>query len=278
MKRIVVYLCLLGFVIFCYAAFIEPRFIRITEYRLESKKWPYETPLRIALVADTHAIWPWMPISLIDTIVKKTNALNPDLTLMLGDYVATHPFGWQTPPQHGLAPYTNLRAPCGVFAVLGNHDLHGTGSEGWPEALRSLTSVKTLENSSQRINCQGQSFWVAGLEDLWWQNADVEATLAQVTDDAPIFLMMHNPDSFIDVPPHVALSFAGHTHGGQIHLPFLGAVERVIPSKFGLRFHYGHIKEDNRDLIVSGGLGSTGIPLRFLNRPEIVLVTISSAP
>lgn len=258
-----------------YMLLVEPFQIRIVEKGISSSKWQEQKPLKIALITDVHAIWPWMTPSHVERIVKKANDQKPDLILLLGDYVATHPFGVQLDPENGLEPYKKLNAPCGVFFVLGNHDLHGNGSEGWPQALRGL-GMPVLENRSVKANCGEREFWVSGLEDLWWQNADVKKTLDYVTDDKPIIVMMHNPDSFVDVPERVALSVAGHTHGGQIRFPLIGSVEAVIPSRYGKRFVYGHIQEDGKDLFVSSGLGSTGLPLRLLTPPEIVMLTLKS--
>lgn len=256
-----------------YATFIEPFSLKVTQYRIATPKWTADEPLTVALISDTHAIWPWMTPAHLEQIVRETNALKPDLVLLLGDYVATHPFGIQLSPEDGVAPYKKLSAPCGVFSVIGNHDLHG--SRGWPEALEK-TGIPVLRNQAQQIRCGQKVFWVAGLEDLWWENADVAGTLAQVTTGDPVILMMHNPDSFPEVPPAavVALSVAGHTHGGQIRLPFLGAVAAVVPSRYGLRYVYGHVTEEGKDLVVTGGLGTTGLPLRFLMPPEIALIRL----
>lgn len=256
-----------------YAALIEPFSLKVTQYHIKTKKWTADEPLTIALISDTHAIWPWMTPAHLDRIVRETNALKPDLILLLGDYVATHPLGIQLTPEDGTAPYKKLSAPCGVFAVIGNHDLHG--SEDWPEALEK-TGIPVLRNQARQIRCDQRALWIAGLKDLWWENPDVERTLAQITTSDPVILMMHNPDSFPEVPPSspVALSVAGHTHGGQIRLPFIGAIAAVIPSRYGLRYVYGHVTEDEKDLVVSGGLGTTGLPLRFLMPPEIVLIRL----
>ena len=104
---------------------------------------------------------------------------------------------------------------------------------------------------------------------------DLPATLAQIDDDAPAILMAHEPDLFVDVPDRFAVTLSGHTHGGQVHLPVLG--RPVIPSAYGQRFAYGHIREEGRDLIVSAGLGCSAIPVRFGVPPEITVITLAAA-
>ncbi len=102
---------------------------------------------------------------------------------------------------------------------------------------------------------------------------DLAGTLRQVTDDAPVILMAHEPDIFPDVPARVALTLSGHTHGGQVR--FAGFAP-IVPSKFGRRYAYGHIVEGGRNLVVSGGLGLSGLPLRFGSPPEIVVVELGA--
>ena len=101
---------------------------------------------------------------------------------------------------------------------------------------------------------------------------DLPGTLAQITDDAPAVLMAHEPDIFVDVPDRFAVTLSGHTHGGQVRLPFLG--RPVVPSAYGERFAYGHVREDGRDLVVSAGLGCSILPVRFGVPPEITVVTL----
>jgi len=262
-----------GVILGMYMLLIEPFRIKIIEREVITRKWAGNKEIKIALIADVHAIWPWMSAVRIRGIINKTNELNPDLILMLGDYVNTNPIGVKPKAIASLALYEKLSAPCGVFSVIGNHDLYTNGE--WANALRNI-SVPLLENKAVKVERSGVSMWIAGLEEYSLQKADVQKTLNQVTDDAPVIMMTHNPDAFIDVPQSVALTVAGHTHAGQIRFPFIGAIEAIIPSKYGKRFLYGHIQEQGKDLIVSAGLGTTGLPLRLLTPPEIVVVTLKS--
>lgn len=254
-----------------YAACIEPFRLVITEWSVTTEKWTKPKPLKIVLLADMHVIYPSMTKDHLDHIIERANQLNPDIVLLLGDYVATHPFGKQISPEEGVSSYKNIKSACGTFAVLGNHDLYK--SQGWPEALVA-TGIPVLRNEVKKVDCRGQKFWIAGLDEWWFGRPDIAKIVSSVTDKDPVIMMTHNPDAFVDVPASMALTVAGHTHGGQIRLPFIGAVPFVVPSDYGTRFVYGHIQEQGKDMIVSSGLGMTGLPLRFLCPPEITVVTL----
>jgi predicted MPP superfamily phosphohydrolase len=172
-----------------------------------------------------------------------------------------------------------LQAPLGVFAIAGNHDWWEDPDAmarraGQPEWLRALArhGITPLQNQARRL---AQGFWLAGLDSqiaFYPRGADdLPATLAQITDAAPVILLAHEPDIFATLPARVALTLCGHTHGGQVRV--LGYSPRV-PSRFGNRYAYGQVSEGGRELIVSGGLGTSKIPVRFGVPPEIVEVTL----
>lgn len=275
MKKILKYLLLFffvaGIVLGFYASFVEPFRLVVTAYTVKTEKWNSNKPLKIVLLADVHAIYPWMTDAHLDDVVEKANSLDPDIVLLLGDYVATHPFGKQINPDDGVRSYKNLKSVCGAFAILGNHDLHK--SKGWPEAL-AKTGIPVLRNEARKIECAGQSFWISGLDEWWYGHADMPRTMNAITDKSPVIFMTHNPDAFVEVPQSVALTVAGHTHGGQIRFPFIGAVSAVVPSEYGSRYDRGYLIEDGKHLVVSSGLGMTGLPMRLLCPPEITVVTL----
>ena len=104
---------------------------------------------------------------------------------------------------------------------------------------------------------------------------DLDGTVARTMGDAdPLILLAHEPDIFVRVPPRVTLTLSGHTHGGQVLLPFIG--RPVVPSNYGQRFAYGHVVEGGRHLLVSSGLGMSGLPVRFMVPPEIALITLGA--
>ena len=246
--------------------------------------------LRIGVIADIHACEPWMSAARIRGIAEQINAMSPDLIVLLGDFNAGHRFvTGPVMPSAWADALSVLHAPLGTYAVLGNHDWwHGPvpGMPGGPdEVTRALDGigVRVLENEAVRIDRGGKRFWIAGLADqLAYATLkrssrrgadDLAATMKQVRDDAPVLMLAHEPYAFRRMPERVSLTLSGHTHGGQIVLPGIGPI--VTPSR---RYNYGHIVENGRNLIVSGGLGTSGVPMRFGVPPEILDITIGSAP
>jgi predicted MPP superfamily phosphohydrolase len=272
----------------------EPFGTRVTHYRLAPPRWPTGLSLKLAVIADLHACKPWMDVERIQGIVASVNALRPDCVLLLGDYVAGHSIArYSEPVAHRDWAETlgGLRAPLGVHAVLGNHDwweeqcvqARRCGPTKAGLALQNA-GITVHENTCLRLVKDGSPFWLAGLGDQWafrperWNGSsyykgvdDLAGTLAMATDDAPLVLMVHEPDIFAQVPERVSLTVAGHTHGGQVRL--LGYAP-IVPSQYGARYVYGHIVEEGRNLVVSAGLGCSGIPLRFGSPPEVVLIEL----
>jgi predicted MPP superfamily phosphohydrolase len=274
-----------------YALAIEPRFrLIVTRYALSPPRWPDgQGTIRIAALADLHACEPWMPVSRIEEIVAATNALKPDVVVLLGDYVASirHRLltGVVSPQAWGRA-LAGLSAPLGVHAILGNHDWW-TGAAAARAGLAD-NGIAVLENDATLLTpSRGPAFWLAGIADQlayafsWHHHPhqgadDLPGTLAKIPEDGrPIVLLVHEPDIFPSVPARVSLTLAGHTHGGQVDLPIIG--RPIIPSRDGDRYAYGHVVEDGRHLIVSGGIGCTGLPIRFGVPPEIVLIELGGA-
>ncbi|MEQ1710837.1 MAG: metallophosphoesterase [Hyphomicrobium sp.] len=284
-------------------ALAEPFRLNVTRYRIAPSGWPPGLNLKLAIIADLHACNPWMPIDRVEQIVRRANAVEPDAVLLLGDYVASMRMSKLSSPmphREWSSALAKLNAPLGVHAVLGNHDWWEhiavqRARKGPTAAGRALedSGIAVYENKAVRLKKDGRPFWIAGLGDQWafWPKAedyerfrragkrdyegvdDLAGTLRQVTDNAPVILMAHEPDIFPDVPARVALTLSGHTHGGQVRL---GGFAPIVPSKFGRRYVYGHIVEDGRNLLVSGGLGCSGIPVRFGSPPEIVVVELGT--
>ncbi len=263
-----------------YAGAIEPYELQTTRYTLTPPGWPARQRLSIGVVADLHAGGPNMGLERIREVVDATNALGADLIVLLGDYFATHRFVTEVVPHMAwAAELARLKAPLGVHAIFGNHDwwhdIHGT------RAALAHVGIPVLENDAVAIGEPGLGFWLAGLGDQLAYRLgrrhyrgvdDLPGTLKRITNDDPVILLAHEPDIFTRVPERVSLTLAGHTHGGQVRVPFLW--HAWVPSSYGARFAYGHIVEGGRHMIVSGGLGTSGLPVRMGSPPEILRIDL----
>lgn len=266
-----------------YAVGIEPvGRPRTVRYTLVPDKWPAGLKLRLVILADLHACRPWMSPRRIGDICDQANELDGDMILLLGDFLSGMRMGGdRVTSDEWAGALARLAAPLGVHAVMGNHDwiddpdamIAGTGPTIVHKALASI-NVPVYDNQATRFEKGGEGFWLAGLADQIGPRLgldDLSGTLAQVTDEAPVILMAHEPDVFPTVPDRVSLTLSGHTHGGQIRL---FGYSPVVPSRFHNRYAYSHIVENDRNLIVSGGLGCSILPVRFGSPPEIVVVEL----
>lgn len=278
----------LGFGGGAYGFGVEPYLLHVTAYHPQPAKWPDTLRLKIAAVADLHICDPWMDLDRVAGIVEQTNAIGADIILLLGDYFnSMRRVSRPIAPEAWAPVLARLHAPLGVHAIQGNHDwwsdddaMLALGKK--PTAVqRALETVgiPVYENRAVRLVKDGQPFWIAGLGDQIalepvlrrHGNAgvdDLAGTLAQITDDAPVILMAHEPDIALRVPDRVSLQLSGHTHGGQVRI-FGRPI--TVPSR--RRFAYGHVRE-KCDVIISGGIGCSILPVRFGMPPEIVLVTL----
>jgi hypothetical protein len=265
-----------------YAAGIEPLSLRVTRYGLNPPGWPAGRRLSLTVIADLHAGGPNMGLERVRQVVDLANAQNSDLMVLLGDFVATHRFVTEVVPNAAWsAELARLRAPLGVYTILGNHDWwHGL--PGVRGAL-AAAGIPVLENDAVKLGRAGETFWLAGIGDQLAYPLgrgrfrgvdDLPGTLARLTDDDPAILLVHEPDIFPQVPDRFALTLAGHTHGGQVRLPFLWPY--WVPSRYGTRFAYGHIVERDRHMIVSGGLGTSSVPMRLGVPPEVLRIDLGA--
>lgn len=275
-----------------YAGAIEPGWrLRVQRWAVQPPRWPRGVRLRIVMIADPHCAEPYMPLARLERIVGRANALDGDLIVLLGDYVAGHRFvSAPVPAAEIAAVFSRLSAPLGVHAILGNHDwwedpgaqARRAGPTAFHAAFRE-SGINLMENTALRLEAAGQPFWLAGMGDpiaflhdpvpgLPRGVDDIGATIGAITDDAPAILLLHEPDFWPLWRERFALGFAGHTHGGQVRL---FGWSPVVPSMYGNRYAYGPVEEEERTLVISGGLGCSVFPVRFGMPPEITVVDLS---
>lgn len=239
--------------LFIWSFFIEPNLLVVKNYtfkKLGDKK--------IVFVSDFHIAK--NERKRLQKIVNTINEIEPDLVLSGGDFIKGHDGKNTLPIEEQVKEFTKINAP--IITVLGNHD-GWYDKDGVRETLQA-NGITVLENSNTKF--EGLS--IAGVEDIQTGFPDVE--MALIRAERPTILLSHSPDIYYDVHEKVDLILAGHLHGGQIYLPFIGALS--VPSKYGNKLVRGMIEETHNKMLVTNGLGTSILPLRFGAIPEIVVV------
>ena len=269
------FLALLGALLFSYAYFIEPRRLVITEVSLTVPNFsPKLNGFKIVAVSDIHGGSNGITESKIREIVAATNAQAPDLIVLLGDYVSQsgdQHSGLKMPVEIVADNLRGLKAKYGVYAVIGNHDWWYDEKKVRAEFER--TGVKVLENETAVIDVGGERLWLWGIEDYWRHRNVPTTAFAAIPEKRNIIAITHNPDSLLKTPDGISLMLAGHSHGGQVNIPFYGRKAFVNDP----RFMYGSAVVDGKQVFVTSGIGTSILPLRFCVPPEIAVVTLNSA-
>ena len=221
-----------------------------TVSNLDSKKIVFISDLHIAKYDKARLV----------RIVNTVNELKPDLVLCGGDYIKGHNGKTTLQIEEQAKVLKNIKAP--IVTVLGNHD-------SWYDKYRIKTAlekigVTVLMNSHTKIG----NLSIAGVEDMQTSVPNIDTALENT--DSPRILLTHTPDIYFDVKEDVDLILAGHVHGGQVRFPFVGAI--VCPSVYNTKFSGGDYKETQNRMIVTRGLGTSILTVRFFNIPEIVVL------
>ncbi|WP_404335347.1 metallophosphoesterase [Sphingomonas sp. MMS12-HWE2-04] len=228
-------------------------------------------PLRIVLLSDIHIGTAAMDGERLDRIVGQINALHPDIVAIAGDFIFGHdPKGAARRGPAMVAPLSHLRPRLGTVAVLGNHD-YWTGAPA-VRAQLARAHVTLLENDAAVFG----PLTVGGISDKFTRHDDAAATLRAVRAlGRPSVLLTHAPDIAPRLPGDVLL-LAGHTHCGQAMLFGIRLSPEV--SNAGARYRCGLVREGDRTVIVTAGLGTSGVPLRIGAPPDLWLITLVPVP
>jgi len=249
----------------------EPGRLVVHRTTIDLPSWPVGGSTRVAVIADLHVGSPRNGVDNLRRVVRRVNRLGPDLIFVAGDLVVDNVVGGTfVSPEVIADELAALAAPQGVFAVLGNHDRWLSADR--VQAVLEGAGIVVVENRGVSVELARGSVWIAGASDYWTGHPDVQAALAGAAEDEPVILLTHNPDLFAEVPGRVSLTVAGHTHGGQVILPFVGRA--ITPSRFGERYAAGYVIEAGRQLFVTTGIGTSRLGVRFLVPPEIALLTL----
>jgi len=252
-----------------YSTVVEPEWLQVERIRLPlNNLHPELNGFTIAHFSDIH-FGPYMRGPDAQQIVDRVNRLRPNLIVFTGDFV--------TELAHGEAElitdmFRRLKAAQGVYAILGNHD-HWTEAEVVDQAVRAA-GVTLLRNENRLIEFGGTGFWLAGVDDVWEEKHDLGAALLGVGDDLPVILLAHEPDYADEVERtgRVDLQLSGHSHGGQVRLPYYGAL--ALPY-LAHKYPIGLYQLGSTTLYTNRGVGLLAPPVRFNCRPEITLFELS---
>ncbi len=261
-----------------YALLGEPRRPEVTHRTIRLKGLhPNLAGLRLVQLTDIHH-GPWLSLPYVQEVVRLTNALSPDVVLLTGDYVHQS-MAYVQPVVQELA---RLRPGIATLAVLGNHDwwenVALTRREFAEARIPLLDNSRRVLRPDRRLVAEGkEGLAVCGIGDLWTDHQDYDRALGSLPESMPRILMSHNPDvaeepRFIHSGLRVDLMLSGHTHGGQIRLPFLGTPG--IPSRYGQKYAQGLVQGPVCPVFVSRGIGVSMLPLRIGVAPEIAILEI----
>lgn len=257
---------------------IEPNRPQVVRREIALRRWPARMDeFTIALLSDFHYD-PYFSVHPLRASIGMVNDLRPDLIVLTGDFVSV-PFvdsrakAAAADAEPCAQLLRQMQAPLGLWAVLGNHDaltdpIHITN------VLRTA-GINVLADQSVPVEKNGGRFWLSGVKDVIAGNPDLGVALQNVSPDEATILLAHEPDYADSVARHpVDLQLSGHSHGGQIRLPFLPPL--WLP-ELARKYVWGLYKIGDLTLYTNPGLGTVGIPVRLDCPPEVTLITLRRA-
>ncbi|MCG1020442.1 metallophosphoesterase [Sutcliffiella horikoshii] len=256
-----------------YARYIEPKQMKKLKHTITHSSIPESfSGIKIAQFSDTH-IGHHFDKADLEKVIRKINEEEPDIVVFTGDLM-DNPLEYDR-SYNLIEILRKVKAPLGKFAIFGNHDHGGYGTETYEEIMEK-SEFTVLKNENIQVELiDGSKIYIAGVDDLMLGRPDFRETLRNIPDDAYTILLAHEGDAADSISEqfHVNLQLSGHSHGGQVQIPFLGP---LITPPLGSKFYEGFYQLDDLTLYVNKGLGTTRQPYRFLAPPEISFFTLEN--
>lgn len=258
---------------YVYARKIEPRLLDITHHSIKQKNLPPGFHgVKIVQFSDTHLGFQY-DLHQLEEAIEEINKQNPDIVFFTGDlfdHPKNYPFAKKVPPL-----LQGLNAPLGKFSVYGNHDHGGYGSDLYKKTMEQSGFTLLLNESKAIKLLDGSSMWIAGIDDAMLGRPDMAKAMANIPQSGFTILLSHAPDLANDAVSYsIQLQLSGHSHGGQVKVPFYGP---LITPPFAEVYREGMYTVGNSEalkLYVNRGLGTTRMPFRFLSKPELSVFTL----
>ncbi len=257
-------------------SFYEPQETHVSQVGVTLKRLPsvFEG-VRIAQLSDIH-FNPFMTTKHLERVVELTNAQRADLVILTGDFVTSATNGRGNKGRAEQAwpcadVLRRLESPLGCFAVLGNHD-YATNGDVVTEALSAGSRIQVLRNRSIALERGGARLWLAGVDDVSANLANPDVALRGVPKQECTVVAVHEPDFADEIQKFpVDFQISGHSHGGQIRFPGVGAL--YLPP-LARKYPQGHYWLGQLQLYTNRGIGVIEVPMRFLCPPEITVFTL----
>lgn len=259
-----------------YAKEVETRLLELNKYSIQHPKIPIGfDQFKIIQFSDTHLGFHYK-VDQLDKIVETINKQNPDVVIFTGDLI-DEPNKYQY-SEEIIPILSSISAPFGKFSIYGNHDHGGYGTNLYREIMID-SGFTVLQNNSERIKLlDGSTLYIVGLDDAMLGKPNFEKAVSGIPKDSYKILLAHEPDlATVAVQHGIQLQLSGHSHGGQVKIPFFGP---LITPPYSEQYYEGFYDlkhfDNNLTLYVNRGIGTTRLPFRFLSKPELTLFTLSS--